>query len=144
LESIACHAQDSGDIRFLTEKARQALANQICRQYADSDNLLRVLTIDPSLEQKILDSKAKTSSGIVSILDPPTHTMWIKAVGKAVRSVRDNGYYPVILCSEQARFLVKDSTSRELPELVVLSVPEITDVFTVESIGVISINEAEE
>ena len=137
LEAIADYAPVSKNIWFLTEKARQALANQICRQYADDDRRLRVLTIDPSLEQKILDSKYETPSGVVSALDPPSHKTWIRAVSKAVSAVRGSGWMPVILCSEQARFLVKNSTEREFPDLPVLSVPEIAQDIIPEAIGVI-------
>ncbi|WP_461248032.1 flagellar biosynthesis protein FlhA, partial [Treponema sp. R6D11] len=62
LESIADYAPVSKNILFLTEKARQALASQICSQYADDDRRLRMLTIEPSLEQKIIDSKYETAS----------------------------------------------------------------------------------
>ena len=137
LESIADYAPVSKNIWFLTEKARQALASQICRQYADDDRKLRVLTIDPVLEQKIIESKYETHSGIVSALDPPTQKMWIKAVSKAAVAVREKGWLPIILCSEQARFLVKNSTDREMPDLVVLSVPEIVPDIIPEAVGVI-------
>ena len=137
LEAIADYAPVSKNIWFLTEKARQAIASQICHQYADDDHKLRVLTIDPALEQKIIDSKYETPSGIVSALDPPTHKMWIKAVSKAVTAVKEKGWMPVILCSEQARFLVKNSTDRELPDLAVLSVPEIVPEIIPEAIGII-------
>jgi flagellar biosynthesis protein FlhA len=137
LESIADYAPVSKNIWFLTEKARQALASQICRQYADNDNRLRVLTLDPALEQKLIDSKYETASGIVSALDPPTHRIWIRAVSKAAAAVKEKGWMPVILCSEQARFLVKNSTDRELPDLAVLSVPEIVPGIIPEAVGVI-------
>jgi flagellar biosynthesis protein FlhA len=138
LESIADYAPVSKNIWFLTEKARQALAGQICRQYTDDDYRLRVLTIDPSLEQKIIESKYETPSGMISALDPPAHRMWIRAVGRAASAVKEKGWQPVVLCSEQARFLVKNSTDRELPDLVVLSVPEIVPGIAVEAVGVIS------
>jgi len=142
LESIADYAPVSKNIWFLTEKARQALANQICHQYADEDHKLRVLTIDPSLEQRIIDSKYETPSGIVSAMDPPTHKMWIRAVSRAVTAVKENGWMPVILCSEQARFLVKNSTDRELPDLAVLSVPEIVSEVIPEAVGIIRSEDA--
>ena len=137
LEAIADYAPVSKNIWFLTEKARQALASQICRQYADADNRLRVLTIEPELEQRIIDSKYETPSGIVSAMDPPGHQAWIRAVSKAAAAVREKGWMPVILCSEQARFLVKNSTDRELPDLAVLSVPEIVSDIIPEAVGVI-------
>jgi len=139
LESIADYAPVSKNIWFLTEKARQALASQICSQYADDDRKLRVLTIEPALEQKIIDSKYETPSGIISAMDPPSHKMWINAVTKAVTAVKEKGWMPVVLCSEQARFLVKNSTDRELPDLAVLSVPEIVSEVIPEAVGMIRI-----
>ena len=141
LEAIADYSSVSRNIWFLTEKARQALASQICHQYADDDRKLRVLTIDPALEQKIIDNKYETPSGIVSALDPPSHKMWISAVSKAVAAVKEKGWMPVILCSEQARFLVKNSTDRELPELAVLSVQEIIPEIIPEAVGIIRIGD---
>jgi flagellar biosynthesis protein FlhA len=54
-----------------------------------------------------------------------------------VAAVQNQGLFPVILCSEAARHLVKTALERELPEVAVLSVPEIVQDFTVESVGVI-------
>jgi len=144
LEAIADYAPVSKNIWFLTEKARQALANQICGQYADEDKKLRVLTIDPALEQRIIDAKYETASGMVCALDPPTQKAWIKSVAKAVAAVKEKGWMPVILCSEQARFLVKNSTDRELPDLAVLSVPEIVTGIIPEAVGMIRIEEMAE
>ncbi|MCL2066896.1 MAG: flagellar biosynthesis protein FlhA [Treponema sp.] len=143
LESIADYAPVSKNIWFLTEKARQALASQICSQYADEDKKLRVLTIDPSLEQKLIDSRYETPSGIVSALDPPSQKMWISAVSRAYAAIRGKGWFPVILCSEQARFLVKNSTYRELPDLAVLSVHEIVQDIKPEAVGVIKLESQE-
>ncbi|MCL2442107.1 MAG: flagellar biosynthesis protein FlhA [Treponema sp.] len=144
LEAIADFASHSKNIWFLTEKARQAIASQICHQYADDDKRLRVLTIDPSLEQRIIDAKYETASGIVCALDPPTQKAWIKAVAKAVTAVKEKGWMPVILCSEQARYLVKNSTDRELPDLAVLSVPEIVMDIIPEAVGIIKIEDMEQ
>jgi flagellar biosynthesis protein FlhA len=140
LETIADYAPVSkGSIWFLTEKARQALASQICSQYADDDRRLRVLTIDPALEQKIIESRYETSSGVISAMDPLFHKMWIEAVRKDVTAVKERGWMPVIICSEQARFLVKNSTDREMPDLAVLSSSEIVQDVIPEAVGMIRI-----
>ncbi|MDR1106517.1 MAG: flagellar biosynthesis protein FlhA [Treponema sp.] len=137
LEAIADFAPVSKSPRLLTEKARQALGSQICHQYADDDRRLHVLTIDQGFEEKIIASRYETASGVVSALEPQIHTAWIKSLQRAVGAVREQGWIPVVLCSEAARYLVKNSTEREIPELVVLSVPEIVQDVTVESVGVI-------
>jgi len=144
LESVAEYYPVSrGSIYFLIEKARQSIASQICQQYADDDRRLRVLTIDPSLEQRIISANYENESGKVCALDPPTQKAWIRAVVKAVTAVREKGWMPVILCSEPARFLVKNSTDREIPDLAVLSVPEITQAPGVipEAIGIIRLED---
>jgi flagellar biosynthesis protein FlhA len=139
LEAIADYAPVSKNIRLLTEKARQALGSQICHQYADDDRRLHVLTIDRGLEEKIIQSKYETAAEVVSALDPQTQSAWIRAVGRAAAAVKGQGWMPVILCSEAARYLVKNSTDREIPDLVVISVPEIAQDITVESVGVIKL-----
>jgi flagellar biosynthesis protein FlhA len=139
LEALADYCPVTKDIDFLTEKARQSLARQLCLQYADEERVLRVLTLDQALEQKIIDSRVQTSSGVISALDPPIQRGWIKALSRSVAAVHDQGWLPVILCSEQARYLVKSSSERELPDLVVLSVPEIVSDVSVEAVGEIKL-----
>lgn len=141
LEALADYAPATRESGFLTEKARQALGRQICLQYADDAKVLRVLTLDPSLEQKIVESRVETASGVVSGLEPAIQRAWIRALSRMVSAVHDQGIIPVILCSEAARALVKSSSDRELPDLVVLSVPEIVNDVTVESVGEIRMEE---
>jgi flagellar biosynthesis protein FlhA len=135
LETLADYAGITKDTGFLVEKARQALGRQICLQYSDHDHALRVLTIEPGLEQRIIDSRVDSPSGVVAALEPALQRQWIKALTRAVPAVQQKGWFPVILCSEAARALVKSSTEREIPDLVVLSVPEIVSDVRVEAVG---------
>ncbi|MDR2516094.1 MAG: flagellar biosynthesis protein FlhA [Spirochaetaceae bacterium] len=139
LETLADYGPVTKDASFLTEKARQALGRQLCLQYADDDRVLRVLTLEQGLEKKIIESRVDTASGAVSALDPPTQRAWIKALARAAAAVQEHGWLPVILCSEQARALVRSSTERDEPGLVVLSVPEIANDITVEAVGEIRV-----
>ncbi len=141
LETISDFSGVSKDIGFLVEKARQSLGRQICLQYADENRVLRVLTINPALEQKIIDSRMETSSGGIAALEPELHRGWINALTNTVHSVQGEWEYPIILCSEAARPLVRSSTLREIPDLVVLSIPEIASGIQVESLGEIKLKE---
>jgi flagellar biosynthesis protein FlhA len=141
LEAVAEYAPLSNNVLFLTEKVRQALGSQICHQYSDDNHRLRVLTIAPEMEQKIIDSKYETSSGMVCAMEPALQSAWIQAVKKAVSAVRNRGFLPVILCSEQARFLVRNSTDREFPDLAIISVQEITGDVIPEAVGIIRLEE---
>ncbi|MDR3145208.1 MAG: FHIPEP family type III secretion protein, partial [Treponema sp.] len=139
LEAIADYAPVSRSPDFLIEKARQSLAMQICHQYADEKHVLRVMTLDRALEQKIIDSQVKTSSGRISGLDPQTRALWLHALSRAVTLVQEKGWPAVICCSEEARALVKSSTEREIPDLAVLSVAEIAQGISLESVGLIKL-----
>jgi len=130
----------SNPAQFLIEKARQALGRQICLQYADEERRIHCITLEHSLEQRIIDSAANTSSGQVAALDPALYSQWIKALARAITVLKEQGWVPpVVLCSEQARALVKQSTSREIPELVVLSVMEIVQDVTVSAAAEVSV-----
>ena len=135
LETLADYAPVSKNTSFLVEKARQTLGRQICFQYTDEDKVLRVLTIEPSLEQEIIDSKVETPQGPVASLEPTAYRAWINAVVNAVHQVQQQGYIPVILCSEAARRLVKQSIDRDLPDVAVLSVPEVVKDVKTEGLG---------
>jgi flagellar biosynthesis protein FlhA len=141
LETLADYGTITKDSSFLVEKVRQALKRQISLQYADNDKTMRVLTLDPSLEQRIIDSRVETAGGIVPALQPDVQRAWINALLNAVQQARSQGVFPIVLCSEAARPLVKASAQRDLPDLVVLSAPEIVSEVKVESIGEISIEE---
>jgi flagellar biosynthesis protein FlhA len=141
LETIADYAGITKDVGFLVEKVRQTLGRQLCLQYADDKKVLRVLTLEPSLERRIIDSKTETARGTIAALEPEVHRAWMTAVANAVRSVQDQGHTAIVLCSEAARSLVRSSTIREVPHLVVLSAAEMVPDVTLESLGQISLGE---
>jgi len=138
LETLADYGGVSKEVAFLVEKVRQALGRQICLQYAE-EKVLRVLTIEPGLEQKIIDSRVETTSGAVAALEPALQRSWISALTNTVKRVQEQGHFAIVLTSEAARPLVKSSTEREIPSLVVLSVPEIVPDIRVEALGEIRI-----
>ena len=143
LETLADYAGVTKDSAFLVEKVRQALGRQISLQYCDEAKTLRVLTLEPSLEKRIIDSRVETGRGIAAALEPALHRRWITALSNAVRAVQEQGYHEVVLCSEAARPLVKASSAREIPHLAVLSSLEVASDITVESLGEIRVEATE-
>ncbi len=139
LECMADYGSVSKDSSFLVEKVRQALGRQICLQHADEHKTLRVLTMAPELEQKIVESRVDTAAGPTLGLEPQLARRFITSLANAVRAAQEKGHLPVVLCSEAARAVLKGGTIREIPHLVVLSVPEVVPDVKVESIGEIRI-----
>ena len=141
LEALADYAGMSKDTGFLIEKSRQALGRQICLQYADGERTLRVVTVAPQLEQQIVESRVETAGGAIAALPPDVQRAWMQAVAQATQRQQQQGYPALVLCSEAARPLVRQNTRREMPDLAVLSIPEIASDIRVESMGEIRLEE---
>ncbi len=142
LETIADYVGVTKDTTFLIEKVRQALSRQICLQYADDDKLIKVLTVSPEMEQIIGESKIETANGVMAALEPEIQRRWITNVANSVRNIEQAGIFPIILCSEAVRALVKASLRRDFPGIVVLSVPEVVSNVNIEQLGEISLEES--
>ncbi|MBR5866418.1 MAG: FHIPEP family type III secretion protein, partial [Spirochaetaceae bacterium] len=139
LETLADYGPVTKKNDVLVERVRQALGRQICLQYADEQGILRVFTVNQSFLEKLLESKIETVNGPVAMLDPVSHRKWISSLSSALAVAKNMGYLPVILCPESVRSLVKTSTERELPGVIVLSTEEITTDVKLESLGEVNV-----
>lgn len=139
LESMADNATLSKDIPFLIEKVRQSLGRQICLQYVDENMTLPCLTIEPTLEREIIDSRVEQGVQVMAALDPQTVRAFVNSSLNAIYQAQQQGSFPVILCSEAARALVYSTLSRDVSDLVVISVPEVPRDVNVNVVGEISI-----
>jgi flagellar biosynthesis protein FlhA len=137
LEAVSDYAAVSTDVNFLVEKVRIALSRQITNQYVDDDRIMRVITIDPALEQLVLEANYQSSGGsLQSTMSVEQHRAWINALLTTVQSVRAEGYYPIVLCqSSEARPFVKASSIKAEPQLTVLSSLEISSDVQIEVLG---------
>jgi flagellar biosynthesis protein FlhA len=128
---------------LIIERIRQSLRRQICMEYADDRLTLRVLTLDPKLEKKIMDSPGGSgdlSFGEAGQRSADTVTMdCADLITFAIKGMEEKGFPPVILCSPKARFPVKEATRRKFPGLAVLSYLEIPSDINVVPVGEIRI-----
>lgn len=138
-ETLADFGPVTTQTDVLVEKVRQALGRQICLQYADENRVMHVLTVEPGFLQKLVAGRVNTVNGPISALEPADQHNWIAAVSAAVAAAQGKGFMPVILCPEESRILIKASTEREMPNLVVLSVPEIVNDIKLENLGEIKV-----
>lgn len=112
---------------ILTEKVRRALGLQICLQYTDSDKVLRAMNLSNEWSETLLEHQVIPPDGSQPFvaLDPVDGRKWISTVSAAFTTMNKNNYQPIIVCPSEVRLLVKSSTEREMPGLVVISVEEI-------------------
>ncbi|AYE36158.1 flagellar biosynthesis protein FlhA [Borrelia turcica IST7] len=124
-ETIADFTSITKDIFFLIEKCRQAIGRQIVSGYLDSNLELNVITINPEFEQKIIESRFESNNDLISSLEPNLKAKFVYELFKLINEVQTQGYYPVVLSSESARPVIRVLMSRDLSDIVVISVLEV-------------------
>jgi flagellar biosynthesis protein FlhA len=137
LENLADYASYTKDIDRLTEHVRQGLARQIIQPLLDSEKKLPVLTVEPRIEQLILDNLRPSDYGNYVNLDPLVMQKLIKQIAVQVEKLVLNGHQPVILCAPVVRINLKRLTERQIPHLVVLSYNELVQGIEVQALGMV-------
>lgn len=137
LETLADYAAGTKDIDRLTEYVRQALARQILQQLLGQDKNLPVLTLEPKLEQQILDSIQPSDFGSYLTLDPRILQELIQSLNREIEKIMLKGYNPVLVCAPVVRINLKRVTERQLPQLIVLSYNELVHGVEVQAVGMV-------
>ena len=89
LETLAEHAGTTKDTELLTEYVRQALKRTITRKFAP-DGKLKVITLNPDLENLIVGSIKKTEHGSYSMLEPDVLQKIVLAQRMRLKNKRDS------------------------------------------------------
>ncbi|WP_366922979.1 flagellar biosynthesis protein FlhA [Metallumcola ferriviriculae] len=140
LECIADHAGRSKDIDYLTEVVRQSLSRVISQLYTHNGKL-NVLTLDHSLEELLVNSIQQTQEGMYPIVDPQTTQRIFDNLSTKFQQVNFGDNPPIVLCSARSRLAFRRLIERYMPNLVVLSLNELTPNLDVIAVGVIELNE---
>lgn len=138
METLADYAPVTSDTDMLTEYVRQALGRAIHSKFMTEGNS-NVITIDPKVEQKIMDSVQKTERGSFLSLDPSITSKIIDSLSKHVQDIVEIGQQPIVLASPLVRLYFKRLTESVVPGLVVLSYNELDPGLEIQSVGMVSI-----
>ncbi|HEY5583611.1 MAG TPA: flagellar biosynthesis protein FlhA [Ruminiclostridium sp.] len=137
METLADYSPMTHDADMLTEYVRQALGRSISQKFFSGNS--NVITIDPKVEQMIMDSIQKTEFGSYLALDPSVSNTIINNLSKNVQRLVQLGNQPIVLASPIVRLYFKRLTENVIPGLVVLSYNEIDPGIEVQSVGVVTI-----
>ncbi|WP_079709463.1 flagellar biosynthesis protein FlhA [Paraliobacillus ryukyuensis] len=138
-ETLADFGKMTNDTDLLGEYARQALASQITKQYAQDERALKVITVAGEVEQMIADHVQHTEHGSYLALDPDSQQKIIRSVTEKVEQVSLQEETPIILCSPTVRMYIKQLLDRFFPNVVVLSYNELEPNLDVQSVGVVNV-----
>jgi flagellar biosynthesis protein FlhA len=137
LETLADYAPITHDTDMLTEYVRQALGRSISRKFLEGSGS-NILTLDPKLEELIMNSVQKTESGSYLTIEPETANKVLSNLSKQIEKIVQLGQQPVVLASPVVRLYFKRLTEQTFPGLAVLSYNELDPAMEVQAIGVVS------
>lgn len=136
LETLADYSPVTRDTDMLTEYVRQALGRAISKSFITPDNS-DVITLDPQLEQLIMDSIQKTEAGSYLTIEPSISNKIFNNLTKLVEKLVQLGKQPIVLASPVVRLYFKRFTEQAIPGLVVLSYNELDPSTEVRSVGML-------
>ena len=138
LEALADYAPVTSDTDMLTEYVRQRLGRAISKKYF-SDQNTSVITLDPKLEQLLMDSLQKTETGAYLALEPGVTNSILGSLSRQVQKLVQLGKQPIVLASPVVRLYFKKLADQAIPGIVVLSYNELDPELEIHSAGVVSI-----
>ena len=138
IEALGDYGNLTRDTDLLTEYVRQALKRSISKRFIP-DDVAYAITLDPSLEQLIIDSTKQSEHGSYLAIEPmQVHSIFDK-LRTMIEAMKNKGRTPVILTSPLVRRQFRKISEQISPELAVLSYNEIESSVEVFSEGVVKL-----
>jgi len=138
LETLADNARSTKDVNILTEYVRQSLSRQITSQYMPMKRA-RVVTLDQSLENSLMESIQQSDMGTYLSIDPVTTQSLLNNLAVEIQNLLSLGEQPIVLTAPIVRFYFKRLTETQIPDLIVLSYNEIEPDVEVQSSGMVTV-----
>ena len=138
-ETLADFAPTTRDTDVLTEYARQSLKRAISNKFFSQNETTSVVTLDPKIEQEIMDSVKQTEQGAYLTLDPEKSQNIINAVNEEITKLQNLGKSAIIITSPIVRMYFKKLTSDYFKDLIVISYNEIDSNVELQSVGMVTI-----
>ena len=140
LEAIADAAKLTTNLETLSEYVRSGIARQISNSLQGFDGKLRVLTLNPELEENLRGALQETELGNYLALSPDLNNNFIYAVNEENRKCIGMGYPAILLVAPELRKPIRRILERDLRSVTVLSYNEIVADIELEAVGMVSIN----
>ena len=97
-----------------------------------------MLTLDPKVEQEIMNSVKQTETGAYLTLDPGRTKAILKATGEQVKKLEEAGKSPIIMTSPIVRMYYKKMTEDYYKDLIVISYNEVDTSIELQSVGMVT------
>jgi flagellar biosynthesis protein FlhA len=139
LETLSDYSGATRNPDMLIEYCRQRLKRTISKRFV-GDGIARVITLDPQLEQLIIERLRQTEQGSFVALSPDQIQKLLHNLRSALERMMSVGINPVVLTSPAVRPHFKKMVEQMSPELAVLSYNEIDAAIEIHAEGMVSIS----
>jgi len=140
LETLVEAAHVSKSVVHLVESVRQTLGRSIVHRLVDRDGGLRVIVMQPGMEQQVVGTFDPEAAGRMLGSGTFSSGESLKKLMESVKSLIGSGAAsatPVLLCPSPARYHLKRWLEPLLPKVAVLAAQEIPPEVRVRSIGAV-------
>ncbi|WP_034764139.1 flagellar biosynthesis protein FlhA [Chrysiogenes arsenatis] len=141
LEALGDYATATKDPDILTDYVRGRLSRQVSKLYTDENNVMRVLTIDPRLEQMMAEAIQKSEQGRVIVIDPHKAQMFLVNLIQTADKLIEQQVPPVLMVSPAVRSALRRLIVRYAPKVSVIAHSEIAENVNIESLGTIGLED---
>ena len=137
-EKLADYASSTRDTDILTEYVRQGLKRAISSKFFPANDTTSVVTLDPKIEQEIMNSVKQTEQGAYLTLDPEKTKSIISSTKKEIEKLENLGKNPIVITSPIVRMYFKKLTEDYFRDLIVVSYNEIESNIELQSVGMVT------
>lgn len=139
VETLADRVRASKDPTVLTEMVRQRLAAVICQSLTGNNNFLQVMTLDPSIEQKLMQSVRDAEGGGNIAIEPKFAEQIVSRIAQLTEKMMKSNAMPVLICAPDLRRHIRALSERMAPHLRVLSLAEIPNTLELRAFGAVTL-----
>jgi len=141
LETIADMAQITKNPDDLSEQTRKKLGMYFVKEFESSPNKLVAMTLEPRLEQMLIQRVKKSQFDVGLAMDPDLTQGMLREVEPKINEMVNEGMTPVLVTSSELRLALRRFMEPSYPQLVILAFQEIPSETMIDPYAAISLAE---
>lgn len=139
LETLVDMGRVSKDLGYLTELVRQKLGAAICQSLLGEGTSLNVLTLDPAIEQTLMQGLRDAEAGGNLVVEPKYAEQLLSRLAAQSERMMKGNMLPVLLCSPDLRRHLRSLSERVVPHMRILSMAEIPNSVSLKAFGTVGV-----
>jgi flagellar biosynthesis protein FlhA len=138
LERLCDQYPYTKNVDELSEACRRALHLEIGRQLDTNDGRIKVITLHPEIEQRVIESVRQNPQEVVLVLDPTLAGHIHAELKKGIQSMSGSGRSPTLLCAPAIRIGLKKFFEDSFRALKIFAYNEISPQLKLEPVYTIA------